>query len=153
MFLFFKTQKRHHTVSENIQSNVLFKVLITNASPCGYINAISEKHLRYSLFVKRIIAMEHNFTWSDYSYVHLCKQFCHIKITLKVFSLLIPSPQKSSNLTSFLPYHCYSNASICFSPKDDITDFHVRNAFNKIWHPAKRKGRDTFQTMPLKSKK
>ena len=25
MFLFFKTQKRHHTVSENIQSNLLFQ--------------------------------------------------------------------------------------------------------------------------------
>ena len=58
MFLFFKTQKRHHTVSENIQSNVLFKVLITNAGPCRYFNAISKKHLRYSLFVKRIIAIE-----------------------------------------------------------------------------------------------
>ena len=58
MFLLFKTQKRHHTVSENIQSNVLFKVLITNPGPCGYINAFSEKHLRYSLFVKRIIAIE-----------------------------------------------------------------------------------------------
>ena len=55
MFLFFKTQKRHHTVSENIQSKV--KVLITNS---GYVsfNAISEKHLRYSLFVKRISAIE-----------------------------------------------------------------------------------------------
>ena len=58
MFLFFKTQKRHHTVSENIQSNVPFKVLITNAGPCEYFNAISEKHLRYSLLVKRIIAIE-----------------------------------------------------------------------------------------------
>ena len=58
MFLFFKTQKRHHTVSENIKSNVLLKVLITNAGPFGYFNAISEKHLRYSLFVKRIIAIE-----------------------------------------------------------------------------------------------
>ena len=28
--------------------------------------AISEKHLHYSLFVKRIIAIE---AWSDYSYV------------------------------------------------------------------------------------
>ena len=35
-----------------------FKVLITNAGPCGYFNAISEKHLLYSLFVKRIIAIE-----------------------------------------------------------------------------------------------
>ena len=25
---------------------------------CGYFNAISEKHLRYSLFVKRIIVIE-----------------------------------------------------------------------------------------------
>ena len=58
MFLFFKTQKRDHTVSENIQSNVLFKVLITNAGPCGYFKAFSKKHLRYSLFVKRIIAIE-----------------------------------------------------------------------------------------------
>ena len=32
--------------------------LITNVGPCGYFNAISEKHLRYSLFVKRIIAIE-----------------------------------------------------------------------------------------------
>ena len=58
MFLFFKTQKRHHTVSENIQSNVLFKVLVTNARPCGYFNAFSKKHLCYSVFVKRIIAIE-----------------------------------------------------------------------------------------------
>ena len=58
MFLFFKTQKRHHTVSENIQRNVRFKVLTANAEPCGYFNAISKKHLRYSLFVKRIIAIE-----------------------------------------------------------------------------------------------
>ena len=36
----------------------LLKVLITNAGPCGYFNAISEKHLRYSLFVERIIAIE-----------------------------------------------------------------------------------------------
>ena len=35
------------------------KVLITNAGPCGYFNAIAEKHLRYSLFVKRIIAIKH----------------------------------------------------------------------------------------------
>ena len=35
-----------------------FKVLITNAGPCEYFNAISEKHLRYSLFFKRIIAIE-----------------------------------------------------------------------------------------------
>ena len=53
IFLFFKTQKGHHTVSENIQSNVLFKVLITNAGPCGYFNVFSKKHPRYSLFVKR----------------------------------------------------------------------------------------------------
>ena len=58
MFLFFKTQKRHHTVSGNIQSNFFFKVLITKAGLCGYFNAISEEHLRYSLFVKRIIAIE-----------------------------------------------------------------------------------------------
>ena len=58
MFLFFKTQKRPHTVSENIQSNVLFKVLITNVGPSGYFNAIFEKQLRYSLFVKRIIPVE-----------------------------------------------------------------------------------------------
>ena len=35
-----------------------FKVLITNAGPCGYFSAISKKYLRYSLFVKRIIAIE-----------------------------------------------------------------------------------------------
>ena len=29
------------------------KVLITNAGPCGYFNAISEKHLCYSLFLGR----------------------------------------------------------------------------------------------------
>ena len=58
MFLFFKTQKRHHTVSENIKSKVFFKVLITNPGPHGYFNAIFEKHLCYSLFVKRIIAIE-----------------------------------------------------------------------------------------------
>ena len=43
MFLLYKTQKRHHSFSENIQSNVLFKALITNASPCGYFHAISGK--------------------------------------------------------------------------------------------------------------
>ena len=58
MLLFFKTQKRHYTVSENIQSKVLFKVLITNAAPCGYFKAVSEKCLLYALFVKRIIAFE-----------------------------------------------------------------------------------------------
>ena len=58
MFLLYKTQKRYHTFSEKIQSNVLFKVLITNAAPCGYFHAISEKLLLYSLFVKRIIAIE-----------------------------------------------------------------------------------------------
>ena len=58
MFLFFRTQKGYHTVSGNIQSNFFFKVLITNAGLCGYFNAISEKHLRYSLFVKGIIAIE-----------------------------------------------------------------------------------------------
>ena len=35
-----------------------FEVLITNAGPCGYFNAFSKKHPRYSLFVKRIIAIE-----------------------------------------------------------------------------------------------
>ena len=35
-----------------------FKVLITNGGQCGYFNAISENRLRYSLFVKRIIAIE-----------------------------------------------------------------------------------------------
>ena len=58
MFLLYKTQKRHHTISEKCQSNVLFKVLITNAASCGYFNAISEKRLLYSLFFKRIIAIE-----------------------------------------------------------------------------------------------
>ena len=32
--------------------------LITNAGPGGYFSAISKKHLLYSLFVKRIIAIE-----------------------------------------------------------------------------------------------
>ena len=55
-FYHYKIQKRHHTVSEKkIQSDVLFEVLITNAPPCGY---FSEKCLLYSLFVKRIIAIE-----------------------------------------------------------------------------------------------
>ena len=45
-------------VSEKIQSNILFKVLITNEALCGYFNAISEKRFLYSLFVKRIIAIE-----------------------------------------------------------------------------------------------
>ena len=58
MFLLHKPQKKHRTVSEKIQSNILFKVLITNAAPCGYFNAISEKRLLYSLYVKRIIAIE-----------------------------------------------------------------------------------------------
>ena len=53
MFLFFKTQKRHHTVSETSRVTLFFKVLITNAGPCGYFNSISEKHLRHSLFFKR----------------------------------------------------------------------------------------------------
>ena len=51
-FLFFKAQKRHHTVSENIQSK------FTDAVQCGMFNAISKKHFRYSQFVKRIIAIE-----------------------------------------------------------------------------------------------
>ena len=58
MFLFFKTQKRHHTFLKTSRVTFFLKVLITNAGPCGYFNAISEKHLRYQLFVKRIIAIE-----------------------------------------------------------------------------------------------
>ena len=57
-FLLFKIQKRHRAVSNNTQSNFLFKVLITYAVQCGILNAISKKHFRYSLFVKRIIAIE-----------------------------------------------------------------------------------------------
>ena len=54
-FLLFKIQKKHRAVSNNTQSNFLFKVLITYA---GILNAMSKKHFRYSLFVKRIIAIE-----------------------------------------------------------------------------------------------
>ena len=53
IFLFFKTQRRHHTVSENIQGNVLFQSFKYKCGPCGYFNTISEKHLRYSLFFKK----------------------------------------------------------------------------------------------------
>ena len=57
-FLLFKIQKRHRALSDNTQSNFLFKVLITYAVPCGILNAISKNHFCYSLFVKRIIAIE-----------------------------------------------------------------------------------------------
>ena len=58
-----------------------FKVLITNAGPCGYFNAIFEMHLRYSLFVKRIIAIEAQLYFLDLL-VPLAKQnegkhMCH----------------------------------------------------------------------------
>ena len=71
MFLFFKTQhKRGITLFlKTSKVRFFFKVLITNAGPCRYFKAISEKHLRCSLFFKRII-WKHNFTfcaWSDYS--------------------------------------------------------------------------------------
>ena len=52
------------------------------------------------------------------------------------FSLLIPSPQKYLTYTSFLPYQkCpdirgYFNTPIYFTLKDDVTDFHIRNASN-----------------------
>ena len=49
-FLLFKIQKRHRAVSNNTQSNFLFKVLITYAVQCGILKAISKKHFRYSLF-------------------------------------------------------------------------------------------------------
>ena len=55
MFLFFKTQNRHHTVSESIQSNILFQSFNYKCGQCGYFNAIFEKHLCYSVFFKRII--------------------------------------------------------------------------------------------------
>ena len=42
----------------NTQSNFPFKVLITYAVQCGILNATSNRHFRYSLFVKRIIAIE-----------------------------------------------------------------------------------------------
>ena len=57
-FLFFKIQKRHRTASNNTLSNFPFKVLIIYAVQCGILNAISKKHLRYSLFGKKIIAIE-----------------------------------------------------------------------------------------------
>ena len=57
-FLLFKIQKRHRAVSNNTQSNFLFKVSIAYAVQCGILNAISKKHFRCSLFVKRIIAIE-----------------------------------------------------------------------------------------------
>ena len=69
MFLFFKT-KRDITPSLKTSRVTFLKVLIINAGPCGYFNAISEKHLRYSLFVKRIIAIEvqlYFLAWSDFS--------------------------------------------------------------------------------------
>ena len=57
-FLLIKIQKRHRAVSNNTQSNFLFKVLIAYAVQCGILNAISKKHFLYPLFVKRIIAIE-----------------------------------------------------------------------------------------------
>ena len=57
-FLLFKIQNRHRAVSDNTQSNFLFKVSIAYAVQCGILNAISKTHFRYSLFVKRIIVIE-----------------------------------------------------------------------------------------------
>ena len=57
-FLLFQIQKRHRAVSNNTQSNFPFKVLITYSVQCRILNAISKKRFRYSLFVKRIIAIE-----------------------------------------------------------------------------------------------
>ena len=57
-FLFCKKQKRHHGVSENIQINFLFKVLLQMRRRVDILIAVSEKHLHHSLFVKRIIAIE-----------------------------------------------------------------------------------------------
>ena len=37
-------------------------------------------------------------------YVYLCKQFGHLKITLKLFPQLIPRPQKSEVFDIILPY-------------------------------------------------
>ena len=53
MFLFFKTQKRPHTASENI--TFFSKVLRGNVD---ILNTIFKKHLRYSLFINGIIAIE-----------------------------------------------------------------------------------------------
>ena len=70
-------------------------------------------------------------------YTHLCKQFYHIKITLKVFPNSYP-------VIKF---------DIGFALKRWFTEFHVRNASSKIWHSVNRKGLDTFQTRLLVSQK
>ena len=57
-FLFFKIQKRYRAIFNNTQSNFPFKVLVSYVVQCGILNAISKKHFPYSLFVKRLIAVE-----------------------------------------------------------------------------------------------
>ena len=57
-FLFFKKQKIHCPVSDNTQTNFLLKFRLQMRCSVGIFNAISEKHFRYSRFVKRIIAAE-----------------------------------------------------------------------------------------------
>ena len=71
-FYFFKHKRDITLFLKTSRVTFFLKVLITNAGPCGYFNAISEKHLRYSLFVKRIIAIEAQLyflglAWSDYN--------------------------------------------------------------------------------------
>ena len=63
MFLFFRTQKRHPwgditPFLKTSKVTIPFQGANTNAGSCGYSNAISKKHFRYSRFVKRIIAIE-----------------------------------------------------------------------------------------------
>ena len=57
-FLFFKVQKRYAPFLITPRVDFFFKVLIAYAVQCGILNAISKKHFHYSLFVKRIIAIE-----------------------------------------------------------------------------------------------
>ena len=57
-FYFLKYKRDITPFLKTSRLTFFLKVLITNGGPCGYFNAISEKHLRCSLFVKRIIAIE-----------------------------------------------------------------------------------------------
>ena len=77
------------------------------------------------------------------SNVHLYKQFSHMKITLKVFSSSYPVA-KISNPDIILRYQNssdiwgFSDNPIHFSLRRKITEFHVRNASNKIGHSVNR---------------
>ena len=65
MFLFFKTERDITPFLQTSRVTLFFKVLITNAGSSRYFNAISEKHLCYSLFVKRIIGSRSNVSLND----------------------------------------------------------------------------------------